>query len=152
MRFLKGCAFVVMAVLLVAFVSLLTASVSAYRKAKRINDANVVAAKPIIDALEKYRQATHRYPATLCDLQLNARPVLFEFTRFFYTSSQDGSEYWLAIFPFLEGHLVMPSDSVNEYSSRSRRWSAMDFNDGKAKGDEAWDRNCGPAGTMRRGS
>jgi len=151
-RFLKGCALAVVAVLLVAIGSCGAAYFSAYRKAKRINEANVAAAKPIIDALERYRQAAHRYPVTLCDLHLNARPVFGEFTRILYTPSQDGTEYWLAIFPFLEGHLVMPSDSVNQYSSRSRGWSTMDINDTDAKDDDAWDRNCGPERAMCRGA
>ena len=122
-----------------------------YRQVKRINEENVAAAKPIIDALQRYRQAAHRYPATLCDLQMNNRPAFAAGTRILFTASRDGSQFWLGIFPFRLPLLILPTDVVNQYSSQSRGWSTMDINDSDAKDDDAWDRNCGAGRTASKG-
>ena len=116
-------------------------------EARKINDQNFSAVTPLLAALEAYRKANGHYPTSLCDLRLEQKPRLVERTRLLYTSSGNGTEYWLAIFPWREASIIMPSDAAIEYSPRGRKWREMDIADTQAKSDEAWSNGC-RAGTM----
>jgi hypothetical protein len=110
--------------------------------ARKANEHNFAAIAPVLPALESYRRASGRYPTSLCDLHLKVRPQLENVTQILYTPSENGAEYWLAIFPWRDASIVMPSDWTREYSSADRKWTEMDINDAKAKSDEAWRNNC----------
>lgn len=112
------------------------------REAKRVNERNFAAVTPLMSAIEAYRRAHGRYPESLCDLQLKQKPAVD--ARLYFSASQSGGEFWLAIFPWREASFVMPSDMANEYSSRTGRWTEIDVSEATAKDDERWVEECKP--------
>jgi hypothetical protein len=110
-------------------------------EARKINAHNIAEVSPILPALEAYRRTNGRYPKSLCDLHLTQLPR-FEHARIDYSTSDNGGQYWLAIFPWHEAGFVMPSDMAREYSSADRKWTEMDVSELTAKSDEAWGNGC----------
>jgi hypothetical protein len=110
--------------------------------ARKANEQNLAAVNPILSALDDYRRTNGRYPKSLCDLHLKQLPRFEGVTQVLYSISENGGEFWLAIFPWREASIVMPSDWTREYSSTNRKWAEMDINDATAKRDEAWGNGC----------
>jgi hypothetical protein len=110
--------------------------------ARRANEQTFAAVSPILPALDAYRNANGRYPKSLCDLHLRQPSRLAVGAQLLYTASENGAECWLAIFPWREPTIVMPSDTAREYSSADRQWREMDVNDTKAKYDQDWGNDC----------
>jgi hypothetical protein len=110
-------------------------------EARKINEHNMAAVSPILPALDAYRRANSRYPKSVCDLQLK-QLSRFESAQIRYSPSDNGAEYWLAIFPWYEAGFFFPSDMSREYSSASRKWTEMDVNEVTAKSDAAWGNGC----------
>ncbi len=109
--------------------------------ARKANEHNMAAVSPILPALDAYRRANGRYPKSLCDLHLK-QPPRFEEARIRYSASDNGAEYWLAIFPWREATFFMPSDMAKEYRSADGKWTEMEISDTAAKNDEAWENSC----------
>jgi hypothetical protein len=110
--------------------------------ARKANEQTFAVVSPILPALDAYRNANGRYPKSLCDLHLPQPSRLAVGAQLLYTASENGAEYWLAIFPWREPTFVMPSDTAREYSSAGRQWREMDVSGATAKYDEAWGNDC----------
>jgi len=110
--------------------------------ARKANELNFAAVQPVVAALESYRGAHGVYPKSLCDLHLKEPPRFVDIAHLLYAASEKGSEYWLAIFPWREATIIMPSDEAMEYSSGDRKWTEIDVSDTKTKADEAWRTDC----------
>ncbi|MDQ6801734.1 MAG: hypothetical protein M3041_12940 [Acidobacteriota bacterium] len=136
-----SCLTIVIVVGVSVFGTLCSVYVSHGAEARKANAKTFAAVSPILPALEAYRKANGRYPKSLCDLHLTL-PRSGVGAQLLYTASDNGAEYWLAIFPWYEAGFVMPSDTAREYSSADGKWSEMDVNDTKAKYDNAWGNDC----------
>ena len=123
------------------FASMCYVYVSHGAEARKINEHNMAAVSPILPALDAYRRANGRYPKSLCDLPFKQLPH-FERARIRYSSSDNGADYWLEIFPWFEAGFFFPSDRTREYSSTSRTWREMDVTESTAKNDYAWANGC----------
>lgn len=139
LRILLGCV-----IALVVCVALFLGSCGAFlmyrtREVGKINDANLSGARPVIDALDRYRKANGRYPESLC--AVGVTPHFAQYTQVYYTASPAGDRFWLAV-TFFEPHFVLPSDDVHQFDSTSREWSVMDMNDALAKYDAQWAEGC----------